>query len=428
MNDGIAERMTRTRRFAIVVAIATAALVVLTIVWLRVLSVAAVETVTVAPGEFRAQAFGTGTVEARVYVEVGSKITGRVVKLLRDQGDVVERGALLAVLENDDLRQQRDQAAFARQKAVESVRLEQAMLARARASFAARQAAITKVLANAELARVTFDRFKRLHDRALIARQDLDVRSAELRATEADVLNVRAEVAALEAEVHRSEVAIGMAEYETAAAGAALAVSESRLRDASVFAPFSGLILSRQVEPGAVVVAGVPIFKMVDPSTVWVRVNLDESLLGEVRMGQRAEVTVRSSPGRAFAGEVVRIGQQSDRVAEELSVEIRLLERPPALRIGEQAEAVVITHAVAGARVLPAAALARGPDGLAVFVVEDGRVRLRSVSIVARDPKSGVVQLRPELGDGAEVVAGPPPYPAALRDSQRIRVSGRASR
>ena len=427
MSDRQAGRTKKTRRVAIAIVIAAGALALFTGVWLRVLSVPAVQTVTVAPGEFQAQAFGTGTVEARVYVEVGSKITGRVVKLLHDQGDFIEQGALLTVLENDDLRQQRDQAIFARQKALEAVRLEQASLARARASFEARQAAITKTLANAELARVTFDRFKRLHDRELIARQDLDVRSAELRASEADVLGVRAEIAALEAEVRRSEVAIGMAEREAAAAGAALGVSESRLRDASVLAPFSGLILSREIEPGAVVVPGVPLFKMVDPRTVWVRINLDESLLGELRAGQRAEVTVRSRPGRTFAGEVVRIGQQSDRIAEELSVEIHLQERPPSLRIGEQAEAVIITHAANRARVLPAVALTRGPEA-AVFVVEDGRVRRRAVSIVARDPRSGLVQLGPELGDGAEVVAGPPPYPAALQDGQRIRRAGGARR
>ncbi|MBI2014784.1 MAG: biotin/lipoyl-binding protein, partial [Candidatus Rokubacteria bacterium] len=200
--------MARGRAIAAVVA--TVALGGLAVLWLRVLSVPAVETVTVAPREFRAQAFGTGTVEARVSVEVGSKITGRVVKLLGDQGDVVERGALLAVLESDDRRQQREQAGFARQKALESVRLEQAGGVRARASLEARRASITKAIANAELARVSFDRFKRLHDRELIARQDLDVRFTELRATEADVVNVRAEIAALEAEVQRSEVAVGM--------------------------------------------------------------------------------------------------------------------------------------------------------------------------------------------------------------------------
>ncbi|MBI2493940.1 MAG: efflux RND transporter periplasmic adaptor subunit [Candidatus Rokubacteria bacterium] len=411
-----------TRRRAIAAVVATAALGGLAVLWLRVLSVPAVETVTVAPREFRAQAFGTGTVEARVSVEVGSKITGRVVKLLRDQGDIVERGALLAVLESDDLRQQREQAGFARQKALESVRLEQAGGVRARASLEARRASITKAIANAELARVSFDRFKRLHDRELIARQDLDVRFTELRATEADVVNVRAEIAALEAEVQRSEVAVGMAEREAAAAGAALAVSESRLRDASVFAPFSGLILAREVEPGAVIVPGVPMFRMVDPATVWVRVNLDESLLGAVRLRQRAEVTLRSRPGRTFPGEVVRIREESDRVAEELGVEIRLLEAPPRLRIGEQAEATIVTRGVARARVVPASALVRDEPGRpAVFVVENGHARRRPVTIGARDPKSGAIELASGLADGEGVVVGPPPFPSALKDGQRLR-------
>jgi len=170
----------------VIVAAAGSILAAAAVVWLRVLGVAAVETVAIVPGEFRAQAFGTGTVEARVYVEVGSKVTGRVVKLLRDQGDTVRRGELLAVLDDEELVRQREQAAFVQMKAVETVPLERANLARARASLEARRAAIAKALANTELARVTFDRFKQLHDRELIARQDLDVRSTELRATEAE--------------------------------------------------------------------------------------------------------------------------------------------------------------------------------------------------------------------------------------------------
>ncbi|HSL52330.1 MAG TPA: efflux RND transporter periplasmic adaptor subunit, partial [Candidatus Deferrimicrobiaceae bacterium] len=404
----------------VIVAAASSILAAAAVVWLRVLGVAAVETVAMAPGEFRAQAFGTGTVEARVYVEVGSKVTGRVVKLLRDQGDTVRRGELLAVLDDEELVRQREQAAFVQMKAVETVPLERANLARARASLEARRAAIAKALANTELARVTFDRFKQLHDRELIARQDLDVRSTEVRSAEADLANSRAEAVALEADIHRSEAAIRMAEREVAVAGAELAASESRLRETSVTAPLSGLILSREVEPGAVVVAGVPVFKMVDPRTVWVRIHLDESLLGAVRLGQPAQVTLRSSPGRPFRGEVVRIGEESDRVAEELSVEIRLLDAPPRLRIGEQAEATITTRAAAPARVLPASALVQAASGRpAVFIVEDGRARLRPVTIGERDPRSGAVELTAGIADGERVVVGPAPVPTTLRDGQR---------
>src|SRR5919109_4535653 len=66
------------KRPAILTAGIATVVAVAAIVWFRVLAVPAVETVTVSPVEFRAQAFGTGTVEARVYVEIGSKITGRV--------------------------------------------------------------------------------------------------------------------------------------------------------------------------------------------------------------------------------------------------------------------------------------------------------------------------------------------------------------
>jgi HlyD family secretion protein len=414
-------------RRIVIAGVAAGILAVAAVVWFHVLGVAAVETVTMAPGEFRAQVFGTGTVEARVYVEVGTKVTGRVVKLLRDQGDSVRQGELLAVLDGEELGRQREQAEFVRMKAVETVPLERANLARARASLEARRAAIAKALANTELARVTFDRFNQLHDRQLIARQDLDVRSTEVRAAEADLANSRAEAVGLEADIHRSEAAIRMAEREVAVAGAALAATESRLGETAVLAPLSGLILSREIEPGAVVVAGAPVFKMVDPRTVWVRIHLDESLLGAVRLGQPAQVTLRSSPGRRFPGEVVRIGEESDRVAEELSVEIRLLEAPPRLRIGEQAEATITTRAVASARVLPASALVDDAAGRpAVFVAENGRARLRPVTTGERDPRSGTVELTAGIADGERVVVGPAPIPTTLRDGQRIRARSEA--
>jgi HlyD family secretion protein len=416
-------------RRIVIAGAATLALAAGALVWLGGLGGTPVEILTMAPGEFRAQAFGTGTVEARVYVEVGSKVTGRVMRLLRDQGDTVRQGELLAVLDDEELLRQREQAALVRLKTVDAVPLEQASLTRALASLDARRAAIAKAQANTDLARVTFDRYKRLHDRQLIARQDLDVRSTELQAAEADLANQRAEAAALEAELHRSEVAIRVAEREVAVAGAALAASESRLRESAVLAPLSGLILSREVEPGAVVVAGVPLFKMVDPRTIWVRIHVDESLLGAVALGQPAEVTLRSSPGRPFRGEVVRIGEESDRVAEELSVEIRLVEAPPRLRIGEQAEATIITRVAARAWVVPAAALVPdAPGRSAVVVMEHDRARLRQVAIGGRDPRSGAVEVTDGLGQGEQVVVGPAPFPTALRDGQRLRASRTAAR
>ncbi|HEY6220119.1 MAG TPA: efflux RND transporter periplasmic adaptor subunit [Gemmatimonadaceae bacterium] len=417
-----------TRRLAVTVGVAIV-VVVAAVAWFRVLSVPAVETITVAPAEFRARAFGTGTVEARVYVEIGSKITGRVVKLAHDQGDVVEKGTLLAVLENEELQQQRQQADFGAQRALQAVQLERAALLRARATLDARKASLGKAVANAELARVTHDRFNRLYERELIARQDLDVRATERQTAEAEVLNTRAEITALEAEVRRSEVAVTVAQRDASAAGAGVAVTDSRLRDASVYAPFSGLILTRPVEPGAVVVPGVPLFKMVDPRTVWVRINFDESLLGNIRVGQRAEISVRSRPGQTFAGEVVRIREESDRVAEELSVDIKFVDTPPRLRIGEQAEATVITRDVPHARVVPAPAVVREGKGHASVVVADqGRAQRRPVTIGARDPKTGDIEVASGVNDGEQIVVGPAPFPSTIKDGQALRLAKSAAR
>jgi HlyD family secretion protein len=230
------------------------------------------------------------------------------------------------------------------------VQVERAVLARARARLEAGAAAVTKAVAIAELARATLDRSTRLHAQGVIARQEFDVHAADTQVAEAAVLTAKAELLALDADVQRAGIAIEIAEGAAASARAALAVSESRLRDAFVAAPFTGLIVARHVEPGAVVVPGSSLFTLVDPSTLWAAINLDERLLGELRVGQHAEIVVRSSPGRIFPGSVVRIREVSDRVAEELAVDIGFLEAPPRLRIGEQAEATVLTSSPATER------------------------------------------------------------------------------
>jgi multidrug efflux pump subunit AcrA (membrane-fusion protein) len=74
--------------------------------------------------------------------------------------------------------------------------------------------------------------------------------------------------------------------------------------------------------------------------------------------------------------------------------------------------------------VVPASALVPAASARsAVFVAEADRARLRPVTIGARDPKSGTVELTGGIGPGERVVVGPAPFPSALRDDQRLRVT-----
>lgn len=141
-----------------------------------------------------------------------------------------------------------------------------------------------------------------------IRRQDVAVAQAQ---------QAQAQAASTGARTARDLVA--QREQEVAVALAALAQAEAAVRyfqavrsNAILTSPIDGVVLSRAVEPGEIVGAGVPILTVADLRTVWMRVYVPEAHLGRLRVGQRGEVYVDAFPGRAFPGRVSEIAGQAE--------------------------------------------------------------------------------------------------------------------
>jgi HlyD family secretion protein len=95
-------------------------------------------------------------------------------------------------------------------------------------------------------------------------------------------------------------------------ARAALAAAVEKLKDASMDAPASGIILRRNVEAGETVAPGVPVYTIGDLERPWVKVYVKEDKLGLVKLGQRAEVTVDSYPDKVYEGTVTYISSEAE--------------------------------------------------------------------------------------------------------------------
>ena len=137
-------------------------------------------------------------------------------------------------------------------------------------------------------------------------------------------------------------------------------------------------------------------------------------------VGNPAEVDLRSLSGRTLRGHVARIQRESDRVTEQLAVDIALDERAPRLILGEQAEALIRLPAVPGALVVPLAAVVRHPEGLGVLVVTDGRLHFRMVRFGAADP-GGWIQVLDGLRPGEQVVVAPGRLAEPANEGRRVR-------
>ena len=213
-------------------------------------------------------------------------------------------------------------------------------------------------------------------------------------------------------------------QYETAArvAAAEEAAARSRLDDAFIAAPEDGLIVSRHLEKGAIAAPGQAIFSLVDPRTVWVKANVDESLLRGVAVGRKALISLRSAPGEEFPGEVVRVGHESDRVTEELVVDVAFTPPLKDFHLGEQADVHILAETRPSARSLPSAALVARDGSRGVWVIAGKRLEFRPVVAGAEDGR-GFTEIVSGLDDGDRVALPPPALLGKLAGGMKVRAA-----
>ena len=300
------------------------------------------------------QVFGLGTVEARVTSQVGFKVAGVLVDLRADVGDRIAKGAVLARLDD---REQRAQVA----RAGAAVEQAEANLQRATASVA-------KATAN-------YNNSKRIN-----ARQQSLVKSHAASLEAADNAQAAEEAALAELNLAKSDVQVAKAAIDDAKAQQQQ--QNATLDFHTLAAPYDAMVTARQKELGSALSAGQAVFTLIDPKTIWVLAYIDESKAGEIKVGEPAEIVLRSHPSQRLKGKVARIQPESDRVNEERRIEVAFDRIPPYANLGEQAEVYITTVHLPRALLAPEAAIVGlGKNSGTVWTVENGRLQKREVKL-----------------------------------------------
>jgi HlyD family secretion protein len=380
----IGRNASRWGKWVLVFALAAAA-----VYWLRFRPLP-VTGFTARQGEIIAEVMGTGTLEAKVQTVVSTKISGRIAEMRADQGDEVQAGQLLLRLDDSEFRQQ--------------VEIARSSLDAARATVDRMQADAVRSQAVLEQARIEFRRRESLFTSRSIAANEIDKRKEELKVAEADLEKTRAAV--VEARKHLV-VAQNTVDYHLA-----------RLGDTLIAAPFDGLIVRRDRDPGDVVVPGTSIFLLISTRSLWVRAWVDETEMQRVSDGQRARAVFRAEPATGYSGKVARIGRETDRETREFLVEVEVEQLPRNWSVGQRADVFIETARKAGATVLPSQALLREPGEIGVMVERDGRTAWRSITIGLRGREQ--VEILSGLSPGETVVTAPGPDP--IPEQRRIEV------
>lgn len=316
---------------------------------------------------------GSGRIEGRI-TTVTPKVSGRVVKIEVDEGQVVDISAPLLTLDDEALRERvraamesvavLDHQARGAETRLEALRRQVPLQIR-QAEAALREAGARKERNRAEYLQAKRDaeRYEELVQKKFVSPQAaettrLKAQSANSNLTEAEAAFSRAERQLALAQLGEQEIraqvsSLAALRSQGAQAQATLAEQRSNLAELEVASPLKGTVLTRNVELGERVSAGTPLFTLVDLDKLYLKIYVQESDIGKVVLGQDARIYIDSHPKRFFRARISKIAQQAEftpkmvetreeRVKLVFAVELNLEENPEGLlKPGMPADAVV---------------------------------------------------------------------------------------
>ncbi len=345
---------------------------------------------TVARGMIVGEVMGTGTLEARVKTTMSARIQERLAQVLVDQGDRVKAGQLLARLDDAETQQQVAVAAAALDAAHRTSDRVGADLARSEAVLA--------------LARLDHQRTTGLLATKAASRADVDKTAEGLHVAEADL--------------KRSNAAIAEAQSQVVMAEKTLLYRQEQLAFTEIRAPYDGLIIRRDRDPGDVLVPGASLMQLVSLDELWVSAWVDETAIPALATGQPARILFRSEPGRDYPGTVARLGREADRETREFLVDVHVSELPTNWAIGQRTDIFIEVGRQTDALLLPQAFLVWKAGQPGVFVDQEGRARWRGVTLGLHGAQD--IAVTQGLSAGESVVRPAAGRNTALTDGQRI--------
>lgn len=258
-----------------------------------------------------------GRTEAKE-VDINSKIPGRVVELLVREGDRVQKGQVLAHIDNRDIVAQANQAR-ANIKALDAQTAQATTVTElqdqtARAAVHTAQAQLEKAKSDLALAENDYNRFGELVVTGAISKQLFDTYRAKYQVAQAAYNQAQAGVATAQAGLLQTNVNTANEEAmhsKVAQAKATLQQVEVSLDETEIRAPFDGIITAKYVEAGAMISTGVPIVSIQDPVDNWINLKVEETNLSNYQLGQSVNMLGRDSKLK-IVGTIVDISKKPE--------------------------------------------------------------------------------------------------------------------
>lgn len=330
----------------------------------------------------------SGYVVAQRRSSLAAKITAQLVWLGVEEGSKVKKGQIVARLESQDVEAARDQAA--------------ANLKTAKSNLGQAQAELTD-------ADLSLKRSKQLVSKGYVAQADYDTAMARFRKAEAAVASAQSAIKASEAALANAEVAV-----------------EFTL----IRAPFDAVVLTKNADVGDIVTplgaaanAKSAVVTVADLNSLQVEVDVSESNLGKIKLGQPCEIQLDSLPDVRFPGEVHMIVPTADRTKATVTVKVRFLQKDPRVLPEMSAKVAFLSRRPKSGEetAVPAvnkSAVVRRNGQTGVLVAVDDKVSFAPVTLGSQLGEA--VEIKSGVKAGDRIVISPPNN---LKNGMRIKRS-----
>ena len=303
-----------------------------------------------------------GTLRAAQTSQLASQMMGNIVEIRVHEGDRVQRGQVLAVLDNAQPR---------------------AALDRATAADLASQQGITAADSDLALADATFKRYQTLYEKRSVSPQEFDEVKARYQGAQARRDMARAGQSQAKAAVQQAHNALGYTR---------------------ILAPFDGLVTEKKADVGTLASPGMPIFTVEDLRRYRLEATVNETDLHYVRMGQQIPVVIDAVGDKELKGKVVEIVPAADSTSRSFLVKIEM-PSDPALRSGLFGRAQ-FSRGERSSLLIPRTAVVERGQLQGIYVLDQNKVaNLRYITL--GKPSGGQVEVLAGLQAGETLIADP---------------------
>ena len=319
--------------------------------------------VTPTQGDMKLQTFGIGNVGAKEIYNITAFTASKIKALYTDEGEWVKKGQFLVEMDAVELPELVKEAKITVQKAQMEV--------------TATSKDLDALYAQRDLALVTYNRYKKLKIQSFASQSEYDKAKADLDAIKAQIAATKAHIDSAMQEVKRAQTGVKALEV--------------KLAHYKIYTPVDGYVIAKEAEIAQSVVPTQSIFKIVNPQEVWIRTYIDERISGDIKVGQKAAIMLRSHADKKFAGIVKRIVAQSDAVTQEREVDVAFEKLPIPFYINEQAEVLIYTKTLKNSVKIPIDVLVHKDGKTGVWIVKNEKAHFQKVKVLGINGQTAAV-------------------------------------